>query len=98
MSEDVKPKLYYVYKGRAYEIHNGRSLLEDVLAPIDKFNMKTIELEPTLQLMKEMGEVIRGHDCLKGSAYFDGEDRTITECTSCDVLEKYRKFLEGISK
>lgn len=90
MSEDVKPKLYYVYKGRAYEIHNGRSLLEDVLAPIDKFNMKTIELEPTLQLMKEMGDVLNHYLELRPN-HDDGAKAFL-------VLEKYRKFLEGIEK
>lgn len=56
---------------------------------------KLIELEPTLQLMKEMGEALehyeachydlRGHPC--------SHDKTASE-----ALEKYRKFLEGIQK
>lgn len=89
MSEDVKPKLYYVYKGRAYEIYNGRSRLEDVLAPIDKFNMKTIELEPTLQLMKEMGDALEFYS-----------NKTKLDCgeMASVKLEKYRKFLEWIEK
>lgn len=83
MSEDVKPKLYYVYKGIAYEINNGRSLLEDVCAPIDRFNMKTIELEPTMRLMDEMAETMR-----TASPY---EYNDFSE-----VLEKYKKFKDGL--
>lgn len=97
MSEDVKPRKFSIKFNGLYvpplvtALASGKLKYEDEMVYV-------IELEPTLQLMKEMGEVIRGHDCLKGSAYFDGEDRTITECTSCDVLEKYRKFLEGIER
>lgn len=59
-----------------------------------------IELEPTLQLMKEMGEALKenglSHDFDCGR-YVNGRH----ECScgylkSKEVLEKYRKFLEGL--
>lgn len=30
------------------------------------------------------------HDCLKGSRYFDGEDRIVKDCPECDVINEYR--------
>lgn len=55
-----------------------------------------IELEPTLQLMKEMGEALESAN---------GWIRThVMQVASCEageneeLLEKYRNFLEGIEK
>lgn len=58
--------------------------------------VELIELEPTMRLMDEMYDVIKNHNCFKGTTYFDGEDRVITECKTCDILEKYKKFKEGL--
>lgn len=58
-----------------------------------------IELEPTLQLMKEIGEVMSEaidliDDSIRGEYEFD----SFTSQPLKLALEKYRKFLEGIEK
>lgn len=89
MSEDVKPKLYYIYEGIAYEINNDRSLLEDVCAPIDRFNMKTIELEPTMRLIEDMAQVLE-------FCSFNNVSQRESIFQARLILEKYRKFKEGL--
>ena len=84
MSEDVKPRQWTVKvihnrvgdsnNYEAYQIAEG---------PFIKGKVMVIELEPTLQLMQEMGEAILNEVRL------DAKE---------EVLEKYRKFLEGIEK
>ena len=84
MSEDVKPRQFYIVESENYNkppyldshraYHCKQAMYE---------NIHVIELEPTLQLMQEMGEAILNEVRL------DAKE---------EVLEKYRKFLEGIEK
>lgn len=59
-----------------------------------------IELEPTLQLMKEMGEALKenglSHDFDCGITVNGRHECSCGYLKSKEVLEKYRKFLEGI--
>lgn len=77
MSEDVKPRIFFLQYKRPFDskVVNGFEGKGE--------GIKAIELEPTLQLMKEMSEAIINEVRL------DAKE---------EVLEKYRKFLEGISK
>lgn len=110
MSEDVKPRQWWI-----------DDITERVCAPLNdtKVGIKTlkwpdsekviiaIELEPTLQLMKEMGEVFEKLG-VRGCEYFNSSDypdpyglhikhrKDCIRCMSEKVLDKYRKFLEGI--
>lgn len=61
-----------------------------------KDEVELIELSPIIQLLEDMVNVIKNHNCFKGTTYFDGEDRVITECETCNILEKYRKFKEEL--
>lgn len=75
MSEDVKPRIFFLQYKRPFDskVVNGFEGKGE--------GIKAIELEPTLQLMKEMGEAILNEVRL------DAKE---------EVLEKYSKFLEGI--
>lgn len=64
-----------------------------VLFAIKRDNVLNDKLEPTLQLMKEMGEALEHYEAchydLRG--YPCSHDKTASE-----ALEKYRKFKEGL--
>lgn len=93
MSEDVKPRQFCVVKSKYQdkfefgELGNRKWIAasENIYKKKNEYSetIELVELEPTLQLMKEMGEAII--DEYK----FESKD---------EVLEKYRKFLEGIEK
>ena len=94
MSEkDVKPRQWTLRinsnnDGSGY-IYSGN----DVSYPKDDY-LKVIELEPTLQLMKEMCEAFE--EWLDDTQNDFSEQQGWKSCK--EVLEKYRKFLEGIEK
>lgn len=84
MSEDVKPRIFFLQYKRPFDskVVNGFEGKGE--------GIKAIELEPTLQLMKEMGDVLNHYLELRPN-HDDGAKAFL-------VLEKYRKFLEGIKK
>lgn len=123
MSEDVKPRQWTLRinsnnDGSGY-IYSGN----DVSYPKDDY-LKVIELEPMLQLMKEMGEALKGAQHMFEALQYDvKQERGVgcdDKCSSYGhstsyfltnnihknkkiykinkVLEKYRKFLEGVEK
>lgn len=103
MSEDVKPRLVNL------QCEKGKKLGIIKVFSFDVSNKETIrcgdtiifiELEPTLQLMKEMGEKLQILHELVGSLSLspNPESNTISMEITHDVLEKYRKFLEVIQK
>lgn len=95
MSEDVKPRL------KTTDETFGLMARTEIV--------NWIELEPTLQLMKEMADAFEKLG-VRGCEYFNSSDypdpyglhiehrKDCVRCMSKEVLEKYRKFLEGIEK
>lgn len=77
-----------------------------------KEKFKSIELEPTIQLMKDMGEALNSLSAIPVQQfdYFNNEQHTLISWNNDyslkvldvikarGVLEKYSKFLEGIEK
>lgn len=93
MTDDRKPRLVNLKCEKSKKLRIIKVLSFDVS------NKETIEcgdsiifieLEPTLQLMKEMGDVLNHYLELRPN-HDDGAKAFL-------VLEKYRKFLEGIEK
>jgi len=90
MSEDVKPKKIEAYY---------RKILDEWSLKEHDFNsegfntgnktVNFIELEPTLQLMKEMGDILE---------FCSRENVSSRESKfhAKEMVEKYRKFLEGV--
>lgn len=78
MSEDVKPR-----KVRLSSDVNNNWIVVLPKSAEGPFPVDLIELDPTLQLMKDMGEAIINEVRL------DSKE---------EILEKYRKFLEGINE
>ena len=101
MSEDVKPRQFYIVESENYNkppyldshraYHCKQAMYE---------NIHVIELEPTLQLMKEMCETLKenglSHDFDCGISVNGRHECSCGYLKSKEVLEKYRKFLEGI--
>lgn len=104
MSEkDVKPKVYYIVDSSQLNNQPTRVYNTEPKWLIGAVEWtKVIELEPTLQLMKEMcAKLLEAQtddremimDDL-GYPGFDGPMSILTKYD--DVIEKYRKFLEWI--
>lgn len=112
VSEDVKPRQFFIHNSKEIgEIKISGNLLfattEKPIKPVNHEVIPVIELDPTLQLMKEMGEVFEKLG-VRGCEYFNSSDypdpyglhikhrKDCIRCMSEKVLDKYRKFLEGI--
>lgn len=95
MTDDRKPRQFYI----ADDYDNGLHV-ED--KPTEGFDIKVIELDPTLQLMKELGEALKenglSHDFDCGISVNGRHECSCGYLKSKEVLEKYRNFLEGIEK
>lgn len=94
MSEDVKPKQFWVYMG-------DHALLASSLPA--SFNDGThvyhvIELEPTMRMMDDLANKLQSLDDLIGDLSLspNPESNTIRMEITYDILEKYRKFKEGL--
>lgn len=83
MTDDRKPRQFYI----ADDCDNGLHV-ED--KPTEGFDIKVIELEPTLQLIEEMSEALR--------FYLEIKPITDDGAHAFLALEEYRKFLEGVEK
>lgn len=99
MSEDVKPRIYYIVDST--QLNNQPTRIYNIepkwLAGAVEVN-KVIELEPTLQLMKEMGEAFNKiNEAKKMFMQFrDAMYVEVIDKESKDALEKYRKFKDGL--
>jgi len=88
MSEDVKPRQFSIKFNGLYvpplvtALASGKLKYEDEMVYV-------IELEPTLQLMKEMGDILE---------FCSRENVSSRESKfhAKEMVEKYRKFLEGV--
>lgn len=113
MSEDVKPRQFWVelnpsFPGpynsdlRKYDCYNKKMLQKEVP------QLQVIELEPTLQLMEEMGNKLSEvenylhfrtddlcGDDIKGDKKHTERFHQLTKSISYS-LEKYRKFKDGL--
>ena len=94
MSEkDVKPKVYYIVDSSQLNNQPTRVYNTEPKWLIGAVEWtKVIELEPTLQLMKEMGEALKNipdDEIIDNRYYFISGNAN-------EALEKYRKFLEGL--
>jgi len=93
MSETNKPRQFYIVESENYnkppylDSHRAYHCKQDMYE-----NIHVIELEPTLQLIKEMGEALRN---IPDDEIIDNRDYFISGNAN-EALEKYRKFLEGI--
>lgn len=60
-------------------------------ADYDKLAARLAEAEKTLRFATKQLDM---HDCQKGSSYFDGENRVVTDCPSCDEVKRARDYFE----
>jgi len=97
MSEDVKPRIW-----KAISIEWRKDSLVRNVTTFKEEGLKVIELEPTIQLMKEMSDALKenglSHDFDCGIAVNGRHECSCGYLKSKVALEKYRKFLEGIEK
>lgn len=109
MTDDRKPRQLFIliderkhhYDLMAFESLDSFNRFEDEMSELEereKFKPHAfVELEPTLQLMKEMGEAMS-----EAIDLIDDSSKGLYKCDSFTnqplklALEKYRKFLEGI--
>lgn len=91
MSEkDVKPKVYYIVDSSQLNNQPTRVYNTEPKWLIGAVEWtKVIELEPTLQLMKEMGDILEF--CSRENVY-----SRESKFHAKEMVEKYRKFLEGL--
>lgn len=84
MSEDVKPRL------KTTDETFGLMARTEIV--------NWIELEPTMRLMDEMANKLQSLDDLIGDLSLspNPESNTIRMEITYDILEKYRKFKEGL--
>lgn len=123
MTDDRKPRQLFIliderkhhYDLMAFESLDSFNRFEDEMSELEereKFKPHAfVELEPTLQLMKEMGDELKELNDFTSSIledmehYFDNKCcPTVDEVNQCAIADsklrliigKYRKFLEGI--
>lgn len=109
MSEDVKLKLYYVYKGTS-NFCNKLVMNDDfniVKAKPDGFydivstkdtiegGIGMIELEPTMRLMDELVKTLEQFEP-ESFVYDEGDENIRLGNEVLASLEKYKKFKEGL--
>lgn len=108
MSEDVKPRQWTLVFDHDEEIGHIRTLANYSKENRHEEHVNVIELEPTLQLMEEMGNKLSEvenylhfrtddlcGDDIKGDKKHTERFHQLTKSISYS-LEKYRKFKEGL--
>ena len=84
MTDDRKPRQYFIVDSSQLNGQPTRVYNTEPKWLVGAVEWKSvIELEPTLQLMKEMCEIIDSECCIDEKDF---------------ILKKYRKFLEGVEK
>lgn len=98
MSEDVKPRKFWVEFNPKEKFtngnwHNAWDVPRQTGCPI-----QVIELEPTMRMMDELANKLQILDDLIGDLSLspNPESNTIRMEITYDILEKYRKFKEGL--
>lgn len=97
MSEDVKPRQFWIddiTQRICAPWYHPELGVHTLYWPDNEKVFHVIELEPTLQLMKEMGEALKN---IPDDEIIDNRDYFISGNAN-EALEKYSKFLEGIEK
>lgn len=101
MSEDVKPRQWKIKKlfnriadSNSFEVFQ---IAEGLLIK-EKDTVKVIELEPTMRMMDDLANKLQILDDLIGDLSLspNPESNTIRMEITYDILEKYRKFKEGL--
>ena len=88
-TDPVEAEFYIAYDQKG---DPARLEIETVKAEAyDKLAARLAEAEKALQLVTKQLDM---HDCIKGSSYFDGEDRVVTDCHSCDEVKRAREYFE----